>query len=871
MIMKKEDRAHFFSTYDMSIPFNLERADAFIKKYKKGWCVKDINSIIEMYNIWLFVENGVQKKEWDDETIDIINKKFKKEVVFFFAQLNRDTWTAYYRQIEVDYRHFFWDIIDRFSIDGLINEETLRSVFADDSWELRNLIKHERLVNKYELIITTLLKENESTAEWLLQEFVEEKTFQGHEQVYFPKSLSFKDREDIISRYLDSGRANLNYVRLIMLAKKDSNLRLSDTVRLKAIRLEKKLNEEVLTTGSTVHFKYTVSISGALDKPVKWVEKDEDENPILCYSKQVIKNCSDEDLIHYFRYVFEFLTPNGLIPFVSKVSESDVMERLIGIKGRYAYQTNMAFQYHEAISMLQVAAIQNVLSEEGRSIEKAIAVFYQQYLNKKYGFPSGSLSLAEDSADWITKCRSIVPEFDAIAKRYELYSQTGTVDEDLLRISSDRVRVTSVKSVNPVRYYVIKGQPDTLYRLFYLLFSDQCMLTFVEPYKNDRYRSFYQLLMAQDERVCYSNYHDYQQRDIDFLIEEGFLSKNENEMICVEKKAELGILKILYDYHCCPLNLYGGYGLEILKEMEHKGWLERDNYLLSPEERNYFEYYLYNSKYTNSRALRNRYAHGSNVDAEKVDIHRSAYYRLLILIILELLKIDDDLSMKMIDQNTKADKERKSKERFMIGTEATVGTYNTTLNNKEKAGEYLIVPKKFGLKEGYIYINSLFFESGQSYYIRPNDGFCAEYISFVMNSMLFRTIAAQASKGVATFTIEKIKAISLPLVPFKQQRLFAKLEHLIAKLMIKGDGRNRDENLQLSVFNSLRDYISLELFPGVLTDKNISFIAPFTDIMDQIDGTDMAKEIMDLLFAPGNVLMDNMKKARILLTEAKHG
>ena len=457
-----EERVHFYSTYDMSIPINIERADMVVEKYKQGWRPESINDVIELYNIWLFVENDIRKTDWDDDKIGMIKNAFKTEVIRYFSGLSRETWAAAYNQIEIGERQYFWEIIDRFSIDGLIDEKTLKESLSDNAWELRELLQYERLVNRYQQIITTLLKENETTAEWLLQEFVEEDSLHDHDRMYFPKSLTFQDREDIISRYLDSEKANLNYVRLVMLAKKDSNLRLSDAVRLKADRLEKKLNEEVMSSGSTVHFKYTVSISGAEDKPMKWAETDKDGNPILCYSKQIMQNCSDEELLHYIRYGFEFLTPNGLIPFVSKISESDVMERIIGMKGKYAYQTNMAFQYHEAMSMLQVAAMQNVLSEEDRSIEKALKVFYQQYLKDKYGYPSGTLSLADGAADWIIKCRAIAPEIDSIAQRYELYANTGSVDEELLSISSNSVRITSVKSVAPIRYYAIKGQPDTL-------------------------------------------------------------------------------------------------------------------------------------------------------------------------------------------------------------------------------------------------------------------------------------------------------------------------------------------------------------------------------------------------------------------------
>ena len=865
-----EERVHFYSTYDMSIPINIERADMVIEKYKQGWRPESINDVIELYNIWLFVENNIRKTDWDDNKLGMIKNAFKTEVIRYFSKLSRETWAAAYNQIEIGERQYFWEIIDRFGIDGLIDENTLKESLSDNAWELRELLQYERLVNRYQQIITILLKENESTAEWLLQEFVEENSLHNHDRMYFPKSLTFQDREDIISRYLDSEKANLNYVRLVMLAKKDSNLRLSDAVRLKADRLEKKLNEEVLSSGSTVHFKYTVSISGAEDKPMKWVETDEDGNPILCYSKQIMQKCSDEELLHYIRSGFDFLTPNGLIPFVSKISESDVMERIIGMKGKYAYQTNMAFQYHEAMSMLQVSAMQNVLSEEGRSIENALKVFYQQYLKGKYGFPSGTLSLADSAADWIIKCRAIAPEIDSIAQRYELYANTGSVDEELLSISSNSVRITSVKSVTPIRYYAIKGQPDTLYRLFHLLFGDQSMLTFVDPFKESRYHSFYQMLLAQDEMICYANYHDYQKRDIDFLIDEGYISKNEHEMLCVEKKVELCLLKMLYDYHCCPFNVYGSYGQGMLKEMEQKGWVEPDNHLLSGEERNYFDYYLYNSKYTNSRALRNRYEHGSNVDAGKEDVHHNAYNRLLILLILELLKIEDDLIQRQITQSVKFEEEKQIEKRFMVGAAATVGTYNL-LRMSEDKGDYLIVPKKLGLKDGYIYANNIEVNDSFAYYIKPKDEYCAEYLSLIMNSMLFRTVLRQAAGGEVSLTIERIKSVSLPMVPLSQQRVFAKLEHLIAQLMAKGNERSKDENLELNVFSSLRDYICLELFPGVLSNTDIEFIAPYTEMMIQIEGEseDMAKEIMSQLFTPGNILMDNMKKARILLSETK--
>ena len=49
------------------------------------------------------------------------------------------------------------------------------------------------------------------------------------------------------------------------------------------------------------------------------------------------------------------------------------------------------------------------------------------------------------------------------------------------------------------------------------------MLTLVDPFKDYHYSSFLQMLKKQDGKIPYNNYAQYQLRDIDYLIEEGYL------------------------------------------------------------------------------------------------------------------------------------------------------------------------------------------------------------------------------------------------------------------------------------------------------------------------------------------------------------
>lgn len=280
------EKVHYYSKYDMSIPFNLQRAEAVIAKYKAGWRPESVNDVMELHNIWLFVDNGVPAKDWSEEILQLIRTDFKGEVVRFFSALTRDTWVEVFKQTEIDYKHCFWDILDRFNIHGLLDVETVRDAISGSPWELRDLLHQERLVHQNERMIVVLLKENENSAEWLLQEYVEEDSLDSHKKFFFPRSLTFQDKEDIISRYLDGEKPNLNYVRLIQMARMDSNLRLSDRLRLKAQKVEKRLNEEYFPTENVITHKYAVSISSAPNKPLKWVDSDDEGDPVLCYSKK---------------------------------------------------------------------------------------------------------------------------------------------------------------------------------------------------------------------------------------------------------------------------------------------------------------------------------------------------------------------------------------------------------------------------------------------------------------------------------------------------------------------------------------------------------------------------------------------------------
>ncbi len=78
--------------------------------------------------------------------------------------------------------------------------------------------------------------------------------------------------------------------------------------------------------------------------------------------------------------------------------------------------------------------------------------------------------------------------------------------------------------------------------------------------------------------------------------------------------------------------------------MESRGIVTFESTLLSRNEQDYLDFYLNKSKFTNGYDLRNSYLHGTNVYDENQ--HQADYYSILKLLIIIVIKINDDLCLK---------------------------------------------------------------------------------------------------------------------------------------------------------------------------------------------------------------------------------
>lgn len=629
-------RVVYFSKHDMSIRYMLTKAEKVLKRRNLSETITDINDIIELYHIKRYIDEGLFLTEWSAEDISTFKEtttNYWTAINQFFFRVNNDTVATYHKALEWGYRSSFWELIDKTKTYKRISAETLETILNHKNCCLQDILAQSNLVKHYDHPLRNFLLKHDKTAEILLVKY-ETKKDDTNTNIYLPSKLTLQDKIDIINRYLDLEDANLNYVRLIVIAKNSADFKIPDTIRLKAKRRDKEETEKLLTKNSMM-YGYKIIFSEDQAEP-KSCEYD-DNNIKLTYSGLWIKKHSDKiSLFRNFLLLFEMLDDQCRINLVSKRSKNVFMD-VIGLRSENEYPDNFIFMSTNYLAYMQVYAYSHYLEKLEISLADVIKetfnyfTYSQNITNLKVDFPSMGTSNLE-------KIRFLLPEMESLLKKYKLYVENHFIDQDLLAISSFPCRVNDVKSLLEKKY--VYGIDEKISRLQYHFFSDQSMLYHVKPF-HGKYQSLYDLLI--NENVKLDSLECYQRSIYDNLISEKYLILDSDDYVRLNKPNEIAVLKELYENNVLSYYHYDSESRSVINQMLADGLVEYESTLFSRPEINYFNYYLNKSEYTNGKDLRNKYAHGTHHNDQNAIT--SDYYTILMLFVLIEWKLIDDISL----------------------------------------------------------------------------------------------------------------------------------------------------------------------------------------------------------------------------------
>ncbi|MFS4494564.1 hypothetical protein [Maribacter sp. 2308TA10-17] len=636
-------RIVFHSKQDMSAGNHLERAELILKS-KVAKDDLDINDILERYHIKKYLDNGLYLKQWTSEEISaykIKAEKYKIEIGNFFSKINSENIEKIYKTIPYNYIESFWEIVNNYKVHQRVSSNKLNEILGKEPILINNLLQFQGIVKHFDAALRKFLIDYEKSAEILLSIY-EIKHDREIKKKILPNSLSVDDKENIILKYLDSDEPNLNYIGLIANAKHQNGFRLSPKTRLKAKQLNKKLIDKFFQNQKGL--RYGVSVVFSEDAPSKVdVFMDDDHIANYCYSVQFIKeNQETYRLFQNFRYLFDYIDEYGRITLLSKKSSLGVFERTLGLRSKNEYVGGTSFSLSEMTSQAQLAGYDKVLDDINVPLLNVLRDIYTLDFQTKYNFPDNArFSIPKAGHSAFEKIKILAPEFESSLKQFKLFVEDREIDFELLAISSMPLAIRDIPSLNESKYLYLNEINEKVGHYTRLLFSDQTLLAYVDPFKEKHYRSLFDLLA--NEEVGYKNYEEFSKPQINFLVESGLLELDKDSNIQMKNFYRIMILKDIYENEFGSFYHYSEAFQNEAKKMIVEKLIFAESSLFSKQEQSYFNYYLNKSEFTNSLDLRNSYLHGTQGKAENDEVHQSVYYMYLKLVVLAFLKIDDDL------------------------------------------------------------------------------------------------------------------------------------------------------------------------------------------------------------------------------------
>jgi hypothetical protein len=265
-------------------------------------------------------------------------------------------------------------------------------------------------------------------------------------------------------------------------------------------------------------------------------------------------------------------------------------------------------------------------------------------MQEKFDFPqNASFSIPISTNSFLEKVRIIAPEFESILKQYKLYVEDGFIDFELLQMSSLPTKIKDIPSLNEGKYIYFNDENIEMVNCANIFFSDQTGLTYVDPFKEKRYKCFFDLL--SNEALKFDNYEEYQKSQLKYLIDKGFIKIDNKGFIEILNYERLFIFKDLYENEFGSFYHYTKRFQEEVLKMKDENIVYTESTLFAKTEQAYFNYFLNKSEFTNGLDLRNSYLHGTQGNPTEIEKHEFSYLLYLKLIVLTIFKIEDDLQI----------------------------------------------------------------------------------------------------------------------------------------------------------------------------------------------------------------------------------
>ena len=203
MAESKRHRIKFYSIHDGAIGHHLREFEEVLNSFKK-MSDYSTNDLIEAFNIKIHFDNDIFLRDWtDSQRLD-----FKQQVHVLYGELKKRIYSISdnnlkleLNKLDYNYQEDFWNLLNDLNDLKRISGKTISDTIKNYKWQITNILKQKKLVTKYDKQIRSYMISTPSSAEVILDIIEKKKDKEKDKKVYFPKSLTLLDKENIIVSY----------------------------------------------------------------------------------------------------------------------------------------------------------------------------------------------------------------------------------------------------------------------------------------------------------------------------------------------------------------------------------------------------------------------------------------------------------------------------------------------------------------------------------------------------------------------------------------------------------------------------------------------------------------------------------------------
>lgn len=633
-----DSRVVYYEPNDWASGESISRCQSLLRDFRARSIV-DINDAIEYAQCNKVVEGYPKAFELEEDVSLLENKAKALSEAFAFANqsIARSGISALFEDVESQYLDQLWDLLEESNALKRIDNGDFHAFISSHPYLLRTFLQRESIRRLFSASLATVILDNPFiSAEVIISEFGA-RSDNSH-RIQLPKELNSEQIDSIMTDYLNSESANLNYVHVLAnwpQAAKEHYLPSAKT-RVLAKRRERELTDELFNEASGI--EYGMGVSFDPNQEACLDIRGSVREPIFSFSSRWLTDYYDHaTILNNFVFVFQFVSQHGLLCMPANPRLVSTLMKVIGLqaKDEYGVHDHMFF-INNSRCLAITAGYSSLLNSCKTSIESSIEWFYNFYVNETFHIDGFSIALPHATASYFEKCKSIGPEIERVVKAFTLLVKDNAVDHDLFPFMAftDFGHIPSFAE----NKYAFPGKAFESFA--FSLFSDQSLLT-APP--NIKYNHEYAYDFFVKQNLILGDFYDFQQAEIERLVNLGLLCKDGEGYIKPTFAAAL-LKKVWIEGALTPYRLPNDICIEIDK-LVGKDCLQYSKSLFAPHEADYMNYMYNNKRFSNSQALRNKYDHASGaIDDPNNSSYINDYYLLLNLLICITLKINDELA-----------------------------------------------------------------------------------------------------------------------------------------------------------------------------------------------------------------------------------